>query len=369
MIGDLKLMPLEEILQWLGNGKRTGILKVSNSYITKKIYFKNGLIISASSSDPRDYLGQFLLSKGWISEIQLVKAIELQEMKKSLLGKILVDLKILSEEQIKEALREKTLETIFSLFLWEEGKFEFTNEEFQNFKYIPLEENVDRLILEGIRRKNDWIRVIKNFKSLNAVVAKVPEKKLPAKLSNNIIVKNLWDAIDGEKSLLEIALHLHCTDYEIGSSAQMLLDMQLIKIVKIKPAKEESYSLPIQMVVSLGQKKLKEGKVEEALNIFNYLANKYNNLDPRIIELRDLAEKRYIKQIKEGLLNPEKVPKLTVSAADAAVVNLTPEESFLLSRINGTWTIKEIFCVVPFNELTAIKFLKSLIDKGLVELK
>lgn len=368
MIGDIKLMPLEEILQWLGNGKRTGILKVSNSYITKKIVFKNGLVISASSSDPRDYLGQFLLSRGWITEVQLVKAIEMQESKQSLLGKILVDLKILTEKQIKEALREKTLGTIFSLFLWEEGKFEFISEEIHNFKFIPIEENVDKLILEGIKRKNDWARSLKNFQSLNAVIAKIPEKKLSVKLAENVIAKNLWNAIDGEKSLQEIALHLHCTDYEVACFAQMFYDMQIIKKIKIKSVKEEAFLLPIQMVVSLGQKKLKEGKIEEALNIFNYLTAKYTEIDSRILELRDLAEKKYIKYIKEEILPPDKKPKLLISIDEASTCNLTPEESFLLSRINGSWSIKEILCVVPFNEITAMKFFKNLLDRGLVKL-
>ncbi len=369
MIGDLKLMPLEEILQWLGNGKRTGVLKINNNYITKKIFFKDGLVASASSSDPRDYLGQFLLSRGWITEIQLVKAIEMQEVKKALLGKVLVDLRILTEDKIKEALREKTLETIFSLFLWQEGKFEFVSEEIHNFQFIPLEENIDKLILEGIKRKNDWARFLKNFKSLNAVISKLPEKKFSSKLATNVIMKNLWEAIDGEKSLQEIALHLHCSDYEIGNCAQILLDMQLIKILKIKLVKEESYTLPLEMVVTLGQKKLKEGKVEEALNIFNYLVNKYPEVDTRIIELKDLAEKRYIKQIKEGLLQPDKVPKLTISIDDAVLMNLTPEESFLLSRINGLWSIKDILYVVPFNEIAAVKFLKNLMDRGLIKLQ
>lgn len=368
MIGDIKLMPLEEILQWLGNGRRTGILKVSNGYITKKIVFKNGLVISASSSDPRDYLGQFLLSRGWITEVQLVKAIELQETKKSLLGKILVDLKILIENQVKEALREKTLETIFSLFLWEEGKFEFTSEEIQNFKFIPIEENADKLILEGIKRKNDWVRFLKNFKSLNAVVIKIPEKKLPAKLAENVIAKNLWNIIDGDKSLQEIALHLHCTDYEVGYLAQIFFDMQIIKTIKFKSVKEDSFTLPIQMVVSLGQKKLEEGKLEEALNIFNYLTAKYTEADNRILELRDLAEKKYMKYIKNEILPPDKKPKLTIPINEASNYNLTPEESFLLSRINGSWSIKEILCVVPFNEITAIKFFKRLLDRGLIKL-
>ncbi|OGF64039.1 MAG: hypothetical protein A2Y62_15310 [Candidatus Fischerbacteria bacterium RBG_13_37_8] len=368
MIGDLKTMPLEEILQWLGNGKRTGTLRVSNNYITKKIFFREGFVISASSSDPRDYLGQFLLSRNWITETQLVKAIEMQESKKMLLGKILVELKILNEKQVKEALCAKTLETIFSLFIWEEGRFEFDSEELQGYQLIAIEENIDKLILEGIKRKNDWHRFLKTFKSSTAVVQKVTGKALPGSIKDKILVKNLWRQLDGERSIQEIALHLHSSEYEICNYTQIFYDMQLISIVKIKTTKEEEFALPIQMVLALAQKKLQEGRVEEALNIFNYIIKKQPEIDASVIELRDLAERKYIKQIKDTILKPDLVPHLLISLDEASVLNLTPEESFLLTRIDGSWSVKDILCVVPFNESIAIKYLKNLLQRGFIDL-
>lgn len=368
MIGDLKSMPMAELLQWISQSKRTGTLKVRNNYITKKIYFQNGLVISSSSSDPRDYLGQFLLSRNWISEVQLIKAIEKQEKRKMLLGKILVESKAITEEQLKKAMHFKTLETIFSIFLWEEGKFEFVSGELPNYELIPLNLDVNDLILNGIKRKDDWKRILEVFKSISVVVDKNKEK-LPSLLEDNIIAIKFWNSLDGEKTLEEIALHCHCSDYEICSLAYKLYEVGLIKIVKIKEKKEEVSYLPIDMLIAFSQRKLKEGKYEEAMNLLNYLVLKDPSVESKISELKRIAEEKFVKEMKSTLLKPEACPYLLIPLENISKLNLSPQESFLLTRINGSWTIKDILYVVPFDEITAIKHFRNLLLNKFIALK
>ena len=66
--GNLETMSLAELLQWLANGRQTGTLIVDNGSVEKKIYLREGRVLSSSSSDPRGFLGHFLVSKGVISE-------------------------------------------------------------------------------------------------------------------------------------------------------------------------------------------------------------------------------------------------------------------------------------------------------------
>jgi hypothetical protein len=60
--GDLTTMGLEDIFQWLAVGKKTGVLELKGFLHTKRIYFHDGKISSVWSSDPREYLGQYLLA-------------------------------------------------------------------------------------------------------------------------------------------------------------------------------------------------------------------------------------------------------------------------------------------------------------------
>ena len=78
-----------------------------------------------SSSDPREYLGQFLISRDYISEDQLNKAMETQLKSGIKLGKILIMVGILEESELETVLQLKAEENIYDLFLWEEGDFVF----------------------------------------------------------------------------------------------------------------------------------------------------------------------------------------------------------------------------------------------------
>ena len=48
--------------------------------------------------------------------------------------------------------------------------------------------------------------------------------------------------------------------------------------------------------------------------------------------------------------------------------SLTPQEFFLLSRIDGSWDIKSIIQVAPFREIEALRTLKRILDLDMIEL-
>src|SRR6185503_8970461 len=123
--GNLRTMELSEILQWISSGHKTGTLHLERRSVQKKIVFRKGVIYTSWSNDPRESLGQFLVRDGWISEEQLFRALLQQEQEGSLLGAILVGTGILTEDALRRSLQLKAEETIYDLFLWPEGRFDF----------------------------------------------------------------------------------------------------------------------------------------------------------------------------------------------------------------------------------------------------
>src|SRR5438093_11338832 len=95
--GTFRTMLPGDLLQWLSLGQKTGLLLVINRGVEKRIFFEDGRVISTGSNDPREYLGQFLMSHGFLSEQELVKAMEVQQQSGILLGKILVMIDVISE--------------------------------------------------------------------------------------------------------------------------------------------------------------------------------------------------------------------------------------------------------------------------------
>ena len=150
--GNLRTLELSELLQWLAQGKKTGTLVVEQQDLEKCIYFQNGRIISSSSNDPEEHLGTFLIERGYIDEPTLEHAMKLQEATQILLGKVLVTLDSISEDDLEKILRLKTEESVYELFTWDEGDFRFVKDEMPDAAMVPVSLEVTNIVMEGMRR-------------------------------------------------------------------------------------------------------------------------------------------------------------------------------------------------------------------------
>ena len=101
-------MGLEDIFQWLAVGKKTGVLELKGALHTKRVAFHQGRITSIWSSDPREYLGQYLLAYNRISEEQLRDALATQEDEQQLLGRILINRQLVTETEIRRIVQMRS---------------------------------------------------------------------------------------------------------------------------------------------------------------------------------------------------------------------------------------------------------------------
>src|SRR4026207_1678667 len=140
--GNLKTMLPADLLQWPSLGQKTGTLVISNKRVEKKIFFRTGRVISSASNDPREYLGQYLMSHGYLTEPERQKAMEGRPPSGILLGKILVMIDVISEEDLQRLMRRKAEEEIYDIFLWSDGDFYFVDDELAQMEMMPLQVRV-----------------------------------------------------------------------------------------------------------------------------------------------------------------------------------------------------------------------------------
>lgn len=98
--GDIELMPLTDVVAWLGNHKRSVTLTVKARQTTTDFLIRDGGLVQSSSSDPREYLGQHLINFGYIDEEQLTRAFETQQETAVPLGRVLVMVSALTAERL-----------------------------------------------------------------------------------------------------------------------------------------------------------------------------------------------------------------------------------------------------------------------------
>ncbi len=365
--GNLETMPLPELLRWISDSELTGTLVFQIGPVRKKLFFKNGQIISASSSDPREYLGQFLLRKGWIREGQLIKAVEEQLETGKMLGAILVEKNWLTEEKLREALREKAHETIYSLFLAESATFEFHAGELPSYEMIPIGLTTESIIMEGVYRKDEWDRIRDAFPALErTILERNPDAKFPAELRQDLLIYSVYRAIDGKRSLGEISIMLYEDDFKVFRAALRLYDRNLVQIKSEIPEQEKDETrIPLNLLIEACQEKLREDKVDEAYHLFQYISRNYDDKSGEIARLETLVTQKLLSRVRNQIPDSA-VPKLVKDMNEILSYRLDPMQGYLITRINGTYDIKTLRTLIPVPEDKFYLMVKQLIDMGLI---
>ena len=355
--GDLATMGLEDIFQWLAVGKKTGVLELRGPLHTKRVAFHEGRITSIWSSDPREYLGQYLLAFNRITEEQLRDALATQEDEQQLLGRILVNRQLVTEAEIRRIVQLKVEESIFDTFLWSMGTFEFHDGAASHQKSMLLSLDVTRIVLEGARRLDDWRRVRKVIRGGDAVLAPVSEaiaEHLPLASGDADILARL----DGHKCVDRLVLDMRMPEYKINKLLFDLHEKGLVHIVHPGGNLGDNPSLQLQRARALVEKQKLQEAQEELRRI---LKDQPRHLDASkmMAEVQDLLEDKKLDQ--------ELVPELAVSLDELMTTDLGPNEAFLVSRVNSLWTVRDILSIAPFEPAESLAIFSKLIKRGILK--
>lgn len=167
--GNLNTVSLPDIFQLIFTSKMTGTLKVFKENDQKEIYFKEGMLVYASSTDTQDLFGNILVKKGRISRSELNTVIVGQKSGKKI-GALLVEKKLFSREEIIDCLRMQIEEIVYGLFGWKDGQFDFLQAKAPPPDSIQTELNPMNIIMEGTRRIDEWEELKKVLPSDNAII-------------------------------------------------------------------------------------------------------------------------------------------------------------------------------------------------------
>src|SRR4051812_22791882 len=121
-------MPIGDLIIWIANRALTGTFLVKKRGVEARFVIRDGKLWQAASLDPREYLGQHLINFGYISEDQLQKAFDTQQETHVPLGRVLVMVDAVNQEQLERVLLFKTRESMLEAMSWTEGAFKLVDE-------------------------------------------------------------------------------------------------------------------------------------------------------------------------------------------------------------------------------------------------
>lgn len=384
LTGDFSTMPLKDLVVYLGTKRATGLLTVDHEEQRKQVVIREGFVVNASSNEPREYLGQFLINLGQITEEQFNKAYETQKETKIFLGKILVMIGAVSEEAIKSALSLKLRETLLQAFNWTDGTFSF---EADLCPELPegMELQVDLMDVhrEGEFRETAWQAIRAVFPSGEARLS-LDEGKLPEPPRPGSLDERIFKLVRAGNSIDEIVLALHATDFFLYQRLYALYRLDAVKVAdpRASPSFETDEDLEEVAIEA------DEPMVGEETNLADMLAHaemflaqgNYTDAEPlarRAFELGPngeteallrRAESGLAADLRKRLMDGKPVAVLLVPPAKLKTLQLTAPERYLLSRVDGTRDVPSIIQVSPLHELEAMKLFHRFVEQGLVKI-
>lgn len=371
--GTLRTMGLADLLQWLGHSQKTGTLLITGAEVEKSILFREGLVIATSSNDPREYLGQFLVNYGYISEEELRKAMDVQREFNMLLGQILIMIDAISEDELQKLMRIKAEESLYEMFMWDEGDFNFIEGCLPDTKFVPLQIDVTRIIMEGLQRADEWSQIREDVPTLDSAPVKIPDRTLPGRMED--LEKAVFDLVDGRRNVREIAFLMRSREFVTAKALHHLCKAGLVEVIPpAVPAEEKAAAevrevdeglIEIYRMLTRASMLLRKGEWEKAWETAQS-AHTLKPNDPQVLEKLEQVQSFILTELDKLGIQSGRVPELVKPLTELTGDAITPREGFVLSRINGTWNIKAIVTVSPMHAVDSLMVFYRLKQKGLI---
>jgi hypothetical protein len=167
----------------------------------RTIYFREGQVVFASSSDASDRLGPVLWRHGLASWEALERCGRLVKSGRPL-GQVLVDEQVLTPAQLYAGLAHQVREILLGAFLETEGEFAFLEGPHDESNAVKLPERTRDLLLQGLKRVDEAERLLGEVGGREAVLARALE--LPTGLGEQ--AARIMKMADGQRSFGELAV-------------------------------------------------------------------------------------------------------------------------------------------------------------------
>jgi len=358
--GSLATMPVTELFQWVGQNRRSGVLTVISGRNSVRFLFRDGRISGCASNDPPAMLGQFLLSRGKISERMLEEALSEQERRPRTLGAILVELGALAEGELERYIAAKAEETIYKLFEWDDADFTFRTEFKQETAMISVDLSVDDVLLRGAQRADELRRMREVFDNPGLVLCHT-DHELNPETAGTPMARRLYDLIDGKRTFGQILLASRASEF---LATRFLYQLYKRGIIAIRDVHEVAPGAgTAERACEVATELLDKGEYDAALETL--LTCQSNHPRNELLE-RTLTrvEGAYLEHAYQVYLPPTKRPSPVPERRRGATPPLSSNELFLLDLIaDGRRDVKAIVQVAPLHEIDTIRGLKKLLDR------
>jgi tetratricopeptide (TPR) repeat protein len=155
MNGELAEGVVPGLLRELYVGRRSGTLHLSRGQERQSVRVRHGHIVNAQTNVTEERLGEILVQRGLLGTEDFVRATEVVIRDKKRLGQVLLELRLMDQSGLEDAVALHVHGLLAKVFRWTEGTYAFEEEEEAPGQELTLKLSTAELILEAVRAIGD----------------------------------------------------------------------------------------------------------------------------------------------------------------------------------------------------------------------
>src|SRR4051812_21885909 len=234
--GDLRVVPLAEVLQLLDVQEQSGVLTVERSGARVDIYFRRGRVDQAIADGVPD---EFLLGR-FVTDAELMTRADFEGFLESrasgtgqrLIGQQLVKLGHLAEPDLKACLTRQSSELIYEILRWRHGRFRFS----AGMELPPpvidaaLGLDVEAVLMEGYRRVDEWHLIERAIDNFDVVFLRNEDSV--AQMGRGRLTREelaVLELVNGKNTVKDIIRKSRMGSFEVSKMLYRLLSIKLVR--------------------------------------------------------------------------------------------------------------------------------------------
>jgi CheY-like chemotaxis protein len=233
--GDLRVVPLAEVLQLLDVQEQSGVLTVERSEARVDIYFRRGRVDQAIARGIPDefLLGRFVIDAELMARNDFDSFLESRVTTNAkLIGQQLVKLGYLADTDLKACLARQSNELIYEILRWRHGRFRFA----AGLELPPsvidaaLGLDVEAVLMEGYRRVDEWHLIERAIDNFDVVFLRNEDSV--AQMGRGRLTREelaVLEAVNGKNTVKDIVRKSRMGSFEVSKMLYRLLSIKLVR--------------------------------------------------------------------------------------------------------------------------------------------
>lgn len=237
--GSLAETTVPDLFRSIVRSGETAVVSLDASGRNDTIYFHEGRIVFASSTDPDMGLAETLLRMGELNMQQYNNAMERLLVARRV-GGLLVELGYLKVDELQRAAERQASAIVLDAMSYRTGTYtiDFTGEFPEGIIVLPL--STERLILDGVRRIEYWSLIMRGVGRLDRVLEQVPDADTRTfQLELNDDENHVLSLLADPQSIEELCARAYLSNFQTFRTLWGLLSVNLIQDTEVAAIDEK----------------------------------------------------------------------------------------------------------------------------------